>query len=104
MCARLVFKRKESMPDSALFLNLMLVVLTLTLLGVGTYLVLVLRQAHRLLKKFNNTFETADLQVQKITAVLQQFSSFTAAFQTGVKTVEAIREHLAERKKTTRTK
>jgi len=87
------------MPDSELFLNVMLAILSLVLLGVGIYLILVLKEVRRLLRKFNTTLTTADSQIQKVTAALQQLGSFTAAFQTGIKTVEAIRQHLADRKK-----
>ena len=90
------------MPDSKIFLDVMLAVLSLTVLGVGIYLVLVLKEVRQLLKKFNSTMLVADGQIQKVTAALQQLGNFTAAFQTGIKAVEAIRQHLADRKKETK--
>jgi|GEM_PF-1679197 len=87
------------MIETEILLKVMLLVLILSLILVGGYLLMVLKQLYKLLDKFNKTFDTADTQLQKITSTLQSLSGFSAAFQAGIKTIESIREHLAERKK-----
>lgn len=86
------------MLNNELLLGVMLGVLSLMLLVVGTYLVLVLRELRLILHKLNGTLDGADTQIQRITQGLQQLGNITAIFQTGMKTVEAIRQHLAEKK------
>lgn len=86
------------MFNNELLLGVMLSVLSIVLLGVGIYLILVLKELRSILRKLNLTLDSADSQIQKISLALQQLGNVTAIFQTGMKTVEAIRQHLADRK------
>lgn len=86
------------MVNNELLLGVMLSVLSIVLLGVGIHLVLVLKELRSILRKLNLTLDSADTQIQKISLALQQLGNVTAIFQTGMKTVEAIRQHLADRK------
>lgn len=85
------------MENLAFVASVSLVVIAAIVVAVGIYLILLMAELRRVVRRLNITLDTTGSSISQFISSLQHAGTYALSFQTGVKTLESLAQWIKDR-------